>query len=222
METETIDDTSGQRWLRRRPRPALVYLGATAAVIAALAVAAPSGVSAEERSGAECEDVGPALDSAPAHPGTDGEDFVMVQPGTGASGTVDARWGDVPDGDEQVSTFIEVTCGAPMEGFELSPEDMDRMHEEMLAFDRCMRDQGVDLPDPEPGLEAPSPEVHVQDRGTLGMSDIDPRDTDFQSAEKECRPEGSVVTEGRVGGDPGASLAPHRARRAAVPASTEA
>ncbi len=52
--------------------------------------------------------------------------------------------------------------------------------EAMLAFARCMREQGVDLPDPQPGERGFAIEV---DPGGASA----PFDADFREAEKQCR-----------------------------------
>ena len=62
-------------------------------------------------------------------------------------------------------------------GPQLSPEDQKQMQDAMLAFARCMRDHGVEMPDPQPsgGIVAKVGE------GT------DPHSPEFQAAEKDCR-----------------------------------
>lgn len=65
------------------------------------------------------------------------------------------------------------------------------MHDEMLAFARCMRDRGIDMADPEPGGGV---------RMAIGERDLDTRDPDFQAAEKACRPQGAGTEGFSVGG----------------------
>ncbi len=52
--------------------------------------------------------------------------------------------------------------------------------EAILAYTQCMREEGIDLPDPdfsgEPG----------QGGGFLGQAGIDPNDPDFQAAQEKC------------------------------------
>ena len=109
---------------------------------------------------------------------------------------------DVPDpkpGHEGVRRFEAPTAGTPVPGDgkfmeadkacrhlmgdagppQLSPEDHKQLQDAMLAFARCMRDHGVDMPDPQPG-------------GGGGIvakvgEGADPRSPAFQAAEKECR-----------------------------------
>ncbi len=56
----------------------------------------------------------------------------------------------------------------------LSPEDEKQMQDAMLAFARCMRERGVEIPDPQPGGGI----VATVGQGT------DPRSPEYQAAEK--------------------------------------
>ena len=64
---------------------------------------------------------------------------------------------------------------------QLSEEEKRRAQEEMLRFARCMREQGIDMPDPK-----------FDERGGLSMqiggpgSELDPQDPDFQKAQRAC------------------------------------
>ena len=62
---------------------------------------------------------------------------------------------------------------------ELSEEDRKKMEEQMLAFAKCMREQGVDMPDPK-----------FEEGGftfEIDPGEMDPSDPDFRAAEQECR-----------------------------------
>jgi hypothetical protein len=62
---------------------------------------------------------------------------------------------------------------------EPSAEDRERMREAGLKFAKCMRAEGIDMPDPE------------ADGGMLfkaGEGGIDPEDPTFQKAQKKCQP----------------------------------
>ena len=61
----------------------------------------------------------------------------------------------------------------------LSPKDQKEVQDAMLAFARCMREHGIDMPDPQPGGGM------VMD--AQGRNAPDPRSPEFQSAEKDCR-----------------------------------
>jgi hypothetical protein len=62
----------------------------------------------------------------------------------------------------------------------LSEEEKTEMKEQALEHSRCMREHGIDMPDP-----TFSADGGVQMRIGPG-SKIDPEDPDFQAAEKEC------------------------------------
>jgi hypothetical protein len=75
-------------------------------------------------------------------------------------------------------------CGHLMEGSgprRLTPEAQSRLQDAMVAFARCMRDNGVDMPDPEPGAGGGF-------RIRVGTGGIDHESPQFQAAEKKCRP----------------------------------
>jgi hypothetical protein len=76
----------------------------------------------------------------------------------------------------------------------LSPEDEDRL----LQFARCMREHGIDMPDPQSGG------MIVNEEGGDG-SKIDPNDPDFQAAQEACG--GLLPGKIQVGG-PGSGTAP--------------
>ena len=77
-------------------------------------------------------------------------------------------------------------------GATLSPEQLD----EMVEFAECMREHGVDMPDPTTSGGA----VMIR----IGEGGIDPNDPDFQQAQEACREVGSgspgFVIEGPRGG----------------------
>lgn len=50
--------------------------------------------------------------------------------------------------------------------------------EVILEYTQCMRDEGIDLPDPN----------FSGGRGRLGLNGVDPDDPDFQAAQEKCRP----------------------------------
>lgn len=111
-----------------------------------------------------------------------GAGMVVVGPGVGGG----------PSASEEELRTADEECGHLIEGFEpdLSPEEQDRMEDDMLAFARCMRERGIDVPDPEPGGGM---------RMEIGADGVDPRDPDFQAAEKICRPKGAAVEPSAAG-----------------------
>ena len=109
-----------------------------------------------------------------------GVDMPDPKPGQGGMVTFEARPGDGPLPDQSKFMEADKACrhlmgdaGPP----ELSPEDRKEAQDAMLAFARCMRERGVEVPDPQPagGIVA-----------KIGEGP-DPRSPEFQAAEKECR-----------------------------------
>jgi len=86
-----------------------------------------------------------------------------------------------------------------------SPEEQAEMQDEMLAFAECMREQGIDWPDPvfdddEGGLRVRVGSGEGNDGGP------DPRDPDVQDAMEECGAEdGGVIVRGGPAGAGGSS-----------------
>ena len=90
-----------------------------------------------------------------------------------------AQESTTPDGTKPESTKPEST-----ESTEPKPSG--------LAFTQCMRDNGIDLPDPDPDTGLPK----------LEGDQVDPSNPTFQKAMKACeslQPEGGVRGEGEVG-----------------------
>ncbi len=204
---ELMEDRTAVRNRRRSP---LAYLTAVAAVVALLATGCgqdetdPSAVAslgdgtatadgdAGDGDGAKTFEEGllefarcmreQGVDMPDPATGGGGGGMVVVKPGSGG--------GDIHDEEFEVA---DQRCGHLLEGSEpdLSPEEMDRMQDEMLAFARCMREHGIDMPDPE-----------ADGSMTMAIGDdgVDLHDPHFQAAEKECRPEGATGVEAPSGG----------------------
>jgi hypothetical protein len=103
-----------------------------------------------------------------------------------------------PEGFMETARAAAEACGELLEGigFGFSPEDQAELEDQLLEFTSCMRDHGIDMPDPNfngtPG----------EGGGFIGR--IDPNDPDFQAAFEECR--GAFEGGGLVpfgGGGPG-------------------
>jgi hypothetical protein len=76
---------------------------------------------------------------------------------------------------------------------EPSPEDRKEMEEQLLALARCMREHGIDMPDPEFGGEGGGFALTLPEG-------LDPDDPDFRAAQEACRkysPEANPSGEGR-------------------------
>jgi hypothetical protein len=63
-----------------------------------------------------------------------------------------------------------------------SPEDRAKMQEQALAFAKCMRDHGIDFPDPKFSEDGGGMTV-------IGRPGFDPEDEDFQAAQEACEAE---------------------------------
>lgn len=72
----------------------------------------------------------------------------------------------------------------------ISEEDQAVMQDAMLEFAQCMRDHGIDFPDPE-----------FTDGGAMQQigDGVDPNDPEFQEAEEACRP---IMDDARPGDGP--------------------
>lgn len=81
----------------------------------------------------------------------------------------------------------------------MSPEDQAKFRDEQLAYAKCMREHGVDMPDPEISFEGGKTRI---DMAGGGGAPIDPESTTFQDANEAC---GAMLGEGRiaVAGGPG-------------------
>jgi hypothetical protein len=86
-----------------------------------------------------------------------------------------------PRGNEQKFREAQEACGKHLENARprnLSPEQEQEMREAMLAFARCMREHGVDIPDPQFGEGGGA---------GLRLRNVNPNDPKFRQAEEACR-----------------------------------
>jgi hypothetical protein len=120
--------------------------------------------------------------------------------------TVEGEAGEGPDNAEmQKMQEADEACRYLLEGVVQGFErpDMSEMQDQMLAFSQCMREHGVDMPDP-----VFSEDGSVTMFGGPGDPGMDPGDTTFQAAQEACQevfgggPGGMVIT-GNVGPAPG-------------------
>jgi hypothetical protein len=104
----------------------------------------------------------------------------VPDPGSGERGTVEIS------GDPEDLREAEEACGelrGQIEPPELSEEQKAEMKESALAHARCMREQGIDFPDPQFNADGGA---MVQ----IGPgSGIDFEDPDFRAAQEACRDE---------------------------------
>lgn len=128
----------------------------------------------------------------------------MPDPAAGEGGVVQFRRpggdGATPPPRETVERAHEA-CAKHTKGIrppELSPEQAREMKQAALRHAKCMRDQGIDFPDPKFG-DAGEVAVHIDKR-----SGIDPASPAFQRAQKACAKEmpGGPVRAGGAGEAP--------------------
>ena len=88
----------------------------------------------------------------------------------------------VEPGDEEKLEEAQKACQPILQNAEspLSEEQQQAMQDAQLAFAKCMREHGIDYPDPQFGENG----MVTQQGGT----NIDPNDPDFKEAEDACRP----------------------------------
>ena len=104
----------------------------------------------------------------------------MPDPGTDG-GRIAMEPGDMSDAEEDEFAAADAVCRdlLPDMGEAISPEQQAEMEDAMLEFTDCMRDQGIDMPDPD--TQGGGISIRVGEGG------IDPTDPDFQAAEEECK-----------------------------------
>jgi hypothetical protein len=116
----------------------------------------------------------------------------MQSGGPGAEGETGA--GPALDGeaftaaDEECQKYMEAAMGS----MELDPEQQAEMQAEMLEYAQCMRDHGVDMPDPQFDADG---RVAIQ----IGDPDGEPGAMDeeeFEAANEACGQEGSGIAIG--------------------------
>jgi hypothetical protein len=114
-----------------------------------------------------------------------GIDMPDPQTGGGGQGPVVMRREGGSEADREEFEAAQEECGDIMEDAfgdrpARDPEEEAEMRDNALAYAECMRDHGIDFPDPE------------FSEGGVGMrlgDGIDPDDPDFIEAEEACRPE---------------------------------
>jgi hypothetical protein len=67
---------------------------------------------------------------------------------------------------------------------QFDPEQQEERQEAALAFAKCMREHGIDIPDPDFSGGGPS---RRSESGPFGDSGVDPDDPDFKAAQEECQ-----------------------------------
>ena len=135
--------------------------------------------------------------------GVDLPDPQMSGGGAGGGGVMIEIGDDIdPKEMEAAQEACQPLMADAIGGFEPpDPEELERMQEQMLEFAKCMREHGIDMPDPDFSGGGPS---RRSEGGPFGSSGVDPDDPDFRAAQEECQ---------EVFGDAGAPFAGPRTRR---------
>ena len=107
------------------------------------------------------------------HPDPDANGLFRIEPDQG----FDPQSAKFREAMEACEKYLAATGPPP----ELSDEDRKKLEEQMLAFAKCMRKQGIDLPDPKFGGEGGGFAFEV------GPNGVDPHDPDYRAAEQKCR-----------------------------------
>lgn len=102
---------------------------------------------------------------------------LTLRAGPGADGA-NANPKKVDEAQQACRPILAKAGGPP----ELSDERREELQRQALAFARCMRRQGIDMPDPEFG-----PGGAMRQRVGGPGRRADPGDTRFRDAEKKCR-----------------------------------
>jgi hypothetical protein len=96
---------------------------------------------------------------------------------------------EAPPLDSEMQKLQEAheACSYLLEGVVQQSEqpDMAAMQDQLLAFSQCMRDHGIDMPDPVFGADG-SATLIGPDAGGEGPV-LDPADPDFQAAQEACQ-----------------------------------
>jgi hypothetical protein len=144
--------------------------------------------------------------------GSDGGGKVDVRVGTGPSkpGAGDAQSGanEPPDGDKLNAATQACQHLLPQGGQDGPARTMDpQLQDQMLQFAQCMRDHGIDFPDPQFDGGRVTIGMGGPDGSKDGADLPDPNSKQFQDAQTECGknlPGGAPFT---VSGDGGAGEA---------------
>ena len=82
----------------------------------------------------------------------------------------------------------------------IDPEQEQQMQEQALAFAKCMREHGIDMPDPQFGGEGGQFSIAL---GSPDGGGLDPNDPTFQQAQEACSKEAGMELPGGGKAGPG-------------------
>jgi hypothetical protein len=175
--------------MRSNPRPTVVALGLGLAVVLAACSGSPGGDRVASLSGAGATTTTRAGDAAAKDPQQRALDFArcmrahgvdMPDPEVDDQGRIKLRIGAGGAGrrpDPKKLEAAQKACGSLMGGGDGDRQIDPAERDAMVAFARCMREHGIDMPDPTgDGLV-------VRRDGDGGP---DPESAEFQAAEQAC------------------------------------
>lgn len=142
----------------------------------------------------------------------------MPDPKVDADGrvAVTLKGGPRSGGAEADLDAAQKACGKHMEDVAGDPPDaatQAKQQDAMLAFARCMRKHGVDMPDPEFSSSGGRMTSKIRRReGAAAGSDASPDSPRFKAAEEACRPLLGDAGPSRAGGPASATSAPGAGR----------
>jgi hypothetical protein len=99
----------------------------------------------------------------------------------------DADMAEMDEANEACEPIMEEARGSMPEP---DPEQMAEMQDQALEFAECMREHGIDFPDPTFDDEGGRMSIAIGGPGEGDAGTIDPSDEDFQAASEECGGEG--------------------------------
>jgi hypothetical protein len=124
-------------------------------------------------------------------PTADENGDLQLAPPAGGGNNNNNNQQDIRGGFEKCQKYLDGVISPP------SQADQTEIRDAQLEFAKCMRTEGVDVPDPDPNQQGPG-----------GFADIDRNDPKVQAAMKKCAPIFQDALGGRgPGGAPGGGAA---------------
>lgn len=113
-------------------------------------------------------------------------DLQLARPSAGNNGNDNRQ--DIRGGFEKCQQYLDGVISPPSEA------DQTAIRDAQLEFAKCMRGEGVNVPDPDPNQQGPG-----------AFADIDRDDPNVQAAMEKCRPifQNALGDRGPGGGGPG-------------------
>ena len=117
-----------------------------------------------------------------------GDDGGVMINGTATAGSEEVDPKQFEASDKECRKHIEGVVDARRK--EIDPEQEQQMQEQALAFAKCMREHGIDMPDPQ--FESGGGGRFAIALGTPDGGGLDPNDPTFQDAQEACSEEAGM------------------------------